>query len=156
MKALMTLWIIMETVFGGKCRYCNNHLLQFSLNFVINVRLEKRGSQTGTYKQNIVGFFKHFQLYFFKNLVKSNFTVRTQESLSYMIINLSQYDFSVILPKLNISSVRPKASECGIDNSPISVVYEGFGKIETYPWLGTLLYPLGIYFKPKCIVSKGN
>ncbi|CAH2098092.1 unnamed protein product [Euphydryas editha] len=30
---------------------------------------------------------------------------------------------------------------CGVDKSPISVVYEGIGKIETYPWLGVLIYP---------------
>ncbi|XP_022115664.2 uncharacterized protein LOC110993634 [Pieris rapae] len=46
------------------------------------------------------------------------------------------------VPKLKISTARPR-TQCGIDNSPISVVYEGFGIIETYPWLGTLVYPRG-------------
>lgn len=32
---------------------------------------------------------------------------------------------------------------CGKDNSPISTVYEGAAKIETYPWLGVLVYPRG-------------
>ncbi|CAK1547823.1 unnamed protein product [Leptosia nina] len=39
-------------------------------------------------------------------------------------------------------SMAAETPQCGIDNSPISVVYEGFGKIQTYPWLGTLNYPL--------------
>lgn len=32
---------------------------------------------------------------------------------------------------------------CGKDNSPVNVVYEGVAKIETYPWLGVLVYPRG-------------
>ncbi|XP_038217884.1 uncharacterized protein LOC119836574 [Zerene cesonia] len=57
--------------------------------------------------------------------------------------------FCVVLEKLiadntqtqNLTSNRQQAT-CGIDNSPISVVYEGYAKIETYPWLGTLYYPM--------------
>lgn len=32
---------------------------------------------------------------------------------------------------------------CGKDKSPVRVVYEGAAKIETYPWLGILVYPRG-------------
>lgn len=32
---------------------------------------------------------------------------------------------------------------CGKDKSPASIVYEGAAKIETYPWLGVLVYPRG-------------
>ncbi|CAB3237799.1 unnamed protein product [Arctia plantaginis] len=33
-------------------------------------------------------------------------------------------------------------SSCGIDNSPVNMVYEGQAQIETYPWLGILYYPI--------------
>ncbi|XP_061384776.1 uncharacterized protein LOC116773418 [Danaus plexippus] len=33
-----------------------------------------------------------------------------------------------------------QVNQCGLDKSPIKVVYEGEAKIETYPWLGTLFY----------------
>ncbi|PZC71891.1 hypothetical protein B5X24_HaOG212279 [Helicoverpa armigera] len=35
------------------------------------------------------------------------------------------------------------SASCGIDNSPITHVYDGITRIETYPWLGILWYPHG-------------
>lgn len=32
---------------------------------------------------------------------------------------------------------------CGKDHSPVTIVYEGAANIETYPWLGVLIYPRG-------------
>ncbi|XP_028159871.1 uncharacterized protein LOC114352461 [Ostrinia furnacalis] len=34
-------------------------------------------------------------------------------------------------------------STCGIDKSPVDFIYEGVAKIETYPWLGYLVYHSG-------------
>ncbi|XP_072946218.1 uncharacterized protein [Epargyreus clarus] len=57
--------------------------------------------------------------------------------------------------KFNKSSQR-STNTCGLDKSPISVVYEGVGVIETYPWLGTLYYPVNgkRYITAVVLVSK--
>ncbi|XP_037302051.1 uncharacterized protein LOC115455914, partial [Manduca sexta] len=35
-----------------------------------------------------------------------------------------------------------KERSCGVDNSPITVVYEGTARVTVYPWMGILFYPM--------------
>lgn len=70
--------------------------------------------------------------------------------LSNLIQDIKQAPHSTSKDKIpnfdNYKSVQEDKKPqliCGKDNSPISIVYEGAAKIESYPWFGVLVYPRG-------------